>query len=290
MTAVGKILVFLNLVFSLVVGAFVIMIYLARVHWVESYKALEKQNEVLVANAKTYQNEATTAQQEAANRVAKEQAERQKVERDLDAERAANSDLREQLSKLKQNSTQQTALATASVTEVQKRQDDVSQLRETLNKEQEQNNKLVKENAEFRNQATVATIERRAVQEQNNRLEAQLQQMAKDMARMRANGGSTAVARTNGNKNPPSESVEGLVKTTDPGGLMTISIGSDSGLSKGHTLELFRLNPAAPTQSKYLGTVRILEAGPKESVVQPVGRLASPPRAGDQVASRILGG
>jgi len=106
---------------------------------------------------------------------------------------------------------------------------------------------------------------------------------------MRASGGSTAVARSNG-KNPPPESVEGLVKTTDPGGLMTISVGSDSGLTKGHTLELFRLNPAAPTQSKYLGTVRILEAGPKESVVQPVGRLASPPRAGDQVASRILGG
>ncbi len=40
MTAVGKILVFLNLVFSLVVGAFVIMIYLARTHWVDEYKKL----------------------------------------------------------------------------------------------------------------------------------------------------------------------------------------------------------------------------------------------------------
>jgi hypothetical protein len=289
MTAVGKILVFLNLVFSLVVGAFVIMIYLARVHWVEADKAKDNQIAVLAANAQAYQNDATTAKQEAAARVDTEKAERKKVEGDLLAEQRANGELRVQLSKLKQNNTQQTSQATASVTEVEKRQKDVEQLRETLNKEQELNNKLVKESAEFRNQATVATIERRAVQDQNNRLEGQLQQMAKDMARMRANGGSTAVARSDG-KNPPAESVEGLVKTTDPGGLMTISVGSDSGLSKGHTLYLFRLNSAAPTQSKYLGTVRILEAGPKESVVQPVGRLAAPPRAGDQVASRILGG
>ncbi|HEY7426171.1 MAG TPA: TolC family protein [Gemmataceae bacterium] len=96
-------------------------------------------------------------------------------------------------------------------------------------------------------------------------------------------------SRPNEGKNPPPQAIEGTVKAVDPGGLMTISIGSDSGLTKGHTLELFRLNPAAPTQSRYLGTVRILEVGPKESVVQPVGRLAAPPRVGDQATSHILG-
>jgi hypothetical protein len=289
MTAVGKILVFLNLVFSLVVGAFVIMIYLARVHWVEADKAKTSQLEVLAANTKAYQMEAVKAKQDYDVLATKMKTELQNSQRDLQAAVAASDDLRDQLSKLKQNNTQQTALATASGSEVVKRQEDVTQLRETLRKEQEQNNALVKQNAEFRDKATVATIERKSVQDQNNRLVAQLQQMAKDMARMRASGGSLAQAHT-GSKNPPPESVEGLVKATDPGGLMTISIGSDSGLTKGHTLELFRLNPAAPTQSRYLGTVRVMEAGAKEAVVQPVGRLAAPPRAGDQVASRILGG
>src|SRR5262249_27282717 len=128
MTAVGKILVFLNLVFSLVVGGFVVFAYVARVHWVESYKALEKQNEVLAANAKTYQNEATTSKQEAARLVAKEQADRQKVEQDLDVERRANDDLRDQLSKLQKSSTQEDALGKASVTEVSRRQEEVGQL------------------------------------------------------------------------------------------------------------------------------------------------------------------
>lgn len=290
MTAVGKILVFLNLVFSLVVGAFVIMIYLARVHWVEANKALENQNQVLSANAKTYQGEAVKATQDADARVGKAQAELKNVQGDLQAALAANTDMREQLAKLQQKSTKENALASASVTEVEKRQQDVSKLRDTLRKEQELNNTLVKQNAEFRDSATVAAIEKRAVQDQNGRLEAQLQQMARDMARMRASGGSTTVARSGSSKNPPSESVEGLVRRADSSsGLMTLTIGSDAGLTKGHTLELFRLNPSAPTRSKYLGTVRILEAGPNEAVAQPIGRLAAPPQPGDRVASRILG-
>lgn len=290
MTAVGKILVFLNLVFSLVVGGFVIFTYVARVHWVESDKAKDNQIAILNANTKTYQAEAQKAQQDAAAQVGKVQAELKNVQGDLQASLAANGDLRDQVAKLQQKSTKENSLASVSVTEVERRQQDVAKLRDTLRKEQELNNTLVKQAAESRNDAVVAGIERRAVQDQNNRLEAQLQGMAKDMARMRANGGSTATARSGSTKNPPSESVEGLVRRTDPSsGLMTLTIGSDSGLTKGNTLELFRLNPAAPTQSKYLGTVRILEAGPKEAVAQPVGRLKAPPQAGDRVASRILG-
>jgi hypothetical protein len=90
-------------------------------------------------------------------------------------------------------------------------------------------------------------------------------------------------------KNPPAENVEGVVNSIDDSGLLTISIGSDAGLAKGHTLELFRISSSAPSKSKYLGTIRILEAKAKESVAQPIGRLASPAQAGDRVASRILG-
>jgi hypothetical protein len=60
-------------------------------------------------------------------------------------------------------------------------------------------------------------------------------------------------------------------------------------LAKGHTLELFRLS-SVPSQSKYLGRVRILEVTPHEAVAQPLGRLTDRPQAGDHVASRILGG
>lgn len=292
MTAVGKILVFLNLVFSLVVGAFVVMIYLARTHWVDEYKKLERRNEVLAADARTYQSEMQKAQTDAADQIAKKDAELKNAQQDLDAANRVIVQQRADLSNSKSNNERTTNLSSAQNSEVNKRQEDVTQLRTALQKERDANNTLVKQNVELRDQATVAQIERRTVQEQNGRMEKQLQQMAKDMARMRANGGSTTMARAGG-KNPPPENVEGLVKNTDSRDgvvLMTLTIGSDAGLTKGHTLELFRLNPATPAQSKYLGTVRILEAEAHQAVAQPIGRLSSPPQRGDRVASRILGG
>lgn len=289
MTAVGKILVFLNLVFSLVVGGLVVFAYVALTHRGAEIKKL--QNQVTVANtsAQTYQAEAIKAKEEAAADVAKIRAELQSAQQGLKTADTTIAQLRRDLTSLQAKSNQQNALATKYTTEVDKRQDDVSQLHEELRKEKQINTALVRKNADLTDQATVAQIERRAVQDQNNRLEKQLQQMAKDNARMRANGTSATLARAGG-KNPPPENVEGLVKVTDPSSnLMTITIGSDAGLAKGHTLELFRLNPDSPTQSKYLGTVRILEADAKQAVVQPVGRLSDKPQAGDRVASRILG-
>jgi myosin heavy subunit len=289
MTAVGKILVFLNLVFSLVVGGFVAFAYVARTHWVAEYKKLEAANQVLAADARTFQNELDKARQDAAAQIVRKDAELKNSQQDLDAANRVVTQLREDLTRANSKSRQFENQTTIYTGEVNKRQDDVSQLRDTLRRERDTNNTLARQNAELRDQATVAQIERRSVQDQNNRLEKQVQQMAKDMARMRANGGASTMARAGG-KNPPPESVEGLVKNTDSSGLMTLTIGSDAGLTKGHTLELFRLNPSVPSQSKYLGTVRILEAEAHQSVAQPVGRLSSPPQRGDRVASRILGG
>jgi hypothetical protein len=88
-------------------------------------------------------------------------------------------------------------------------------------------------------------------------------------------------------KNPPPENVEGVVKSVDPsGGLVTITIGSAAGLRKGHTLEVFHLDKD-PKQSKYLGTLRIVEVTATQAVGQPVGRTAAPLQTGDRVRSKI---
>src|SRR5579875_199982 len=290
MTAVGKILVFLNLVFSLVVGGFVAFAYAARTHWVEEYKKLQAQNTVLAADARTLQSEMEKAKQDAAAQIAKKEAELKNSQQDLDAANRVIAQLRQELSNAKTKSLQESNLSSAYTAEVDKRQQDVAQLREALRKRDQEINAMAKQNAELRDQATVAQIGERTALERASRVEKQLQQMAKDMARMRANGASLT-ARAGG-RNPPPENVEGLVKDTDTRGgtvLMTLSIGSDAGLAKGHTLELFRLNPAVPSQSKYLGTVRIVEAEAHQSVAQPVGRLSTLPQRGDRVASRIGG-
>ncbi len=289
MTAVGKILVFLNLVFSLVVGGLVVFAYIARTQWADAYKKLEAQNQVLNASATTYKSLIDKAREDANAEIAKANAEKNSAQKDLMTANQTIAQLRDENIKLRGQVGKDTTLATKYTVEVEKRQDDVAKLRSTLDLTQKKVIDVEKRNAELVHEATVAQIERRATQDLANRAEKELQRLQKELVRMRANGGGTATARVGG-KNPPPEPVEGLVKNTDPSGLMTLTIGSDAGLTKGHTLELFRLNTAMPSQSKYLGTVRIVESTPHESVAQPVSRLSGAPQAGDRVANEIQNG
>jgi RNA polymerase sigma factor (sigma-70 family) len=102
-------------------------------------------------------------------------------------------------------------------------------------------------------------------------------------------GGEEPGAETRQEGNEP-ERVEGLVKKVDTTGrLVTLTIGSDAGLSRGHTLEVFRIS-TIPAQSKYLGRLRVIEVSAREAVAEPVDRLTVPVRVGDRVADRIEGG
>ena len=57
MTAVGKILVFFNLIFSLIVGAFVVTVYISQTHWAAEYNNLKQRYEVADASNLAYQQE-----------------------------------------------------------------------------------------------------------------------------------------------------------------------------------------------------------------------------------------
>jgi hypothetical protein len=88
-------------------------------------------------------------------------------------------------------------------------------------------------------------------------------------------------------RNPPPAEVKGSVKAVDSAsGLLTVTIGSDAGLAKGHTLEIYRLG-TVKTGPKYVGTIRILDVRPNEAVAKPVGRLHDAIQTGDSVASKI---
>ncbi len=84
---------------------------------------------------------------------------------------------------------------------------------------------------------------------------------------------------------PIREDLEGEVRDVTKEGFISISLGSDQGLLKGHTLEVFRLDP----KPQYLGTIVIIDAGPKEAigkVQNPLPGRAIQPK--DKVATRIV--
>jgi hypothetical protein len=285
MTVVGKILVFVNLLFTLIVGSLVTMVYVTRTHWVESFNAANSQLQIAAASEQTYKKEVEKAQAERDAKIAEKDAELKKAVADIQTLRDANRALADDSAAQKLKLSGHATTAEVAQKEVERRQEAADTLRSNLKEERAANAKLVLEKQQLLERAVAADLQLRSAQERNKGLEQQLQEMTKELVRARAGG---AVARTSG-KNPPPEDVQGLVKTADPAsGLVTITIGSDAGLSKGQTLEVFRLSNV-PSQSKYLGTIRILEVTPTQAVGQPTGRMASPPQPGDRVASQILG-
>ncbi|MGL4554738.1 MAG: hypothetical protein ACRC33_26525, partial [Gemmataceae bacterium] len=67
--------------------------------------------------------------------------------------------------------------------------------------------------------------------------------------------------------------------------LVTISVGSDAGLQRGHELQVFRLG----TNPKYVGRIRIVEVTPNSAVGQADGKTNGPMQVNDRVANKILG-
>src|SRR5262249_2320201 len=88
-----------------------------------------------------------------------------------------------------------------------------------------------------------------------------------------------------GDKNPP-KTVKGGVRDVGDDGLGRIRVGGKDGMVKGHTLEVYRLNPSPA----YLGTIRVVEVNADESVGRPINRSRENPiQTDDLVADRLLG-
>jgi hypothetical protein len=315
MTAVGKILVFFNLIFSLIVGAFVVTVYISQTHWVAEYNDLKKRYEVADASNAAYQQELKKASDYA--KVFNDQVLRDgdlekaaglkdsddqptKLKKIKDVIKAAINDAgvqkgladkaREDLSAAQQKLTATDAVVAAKDAEVAKRQEESKQSRELLAQETDKNLKAVAELSKARDEAVAEGILARSAQARMKQLEEENDRLAKDNQKLVANGGAILTASHKEGPNPPPENVNGRIREVGSNGLVLISLGSDAGLAKGNTLRVYRLNTQAPEQSKYLGMVKITEVTATGAVAQPVGRLSGPLQVGDQVSSYILGG
>jgi len=84
-------------------------------------------------------------------------------------------------------------------------------------------------------------------------------------------------------KTPPR--VEGVVRAALDHGLVEISIGSDMGIRKGHTLEVYRVGGG---QSTYVGRIEVVQVSPDKSVCKMDPKFQnSNVMVGDRVASKI---
>jgi hypothetical protein len=97
-------------------------------------------------------------------------------------------------------------------------------------------------------------------------------------------GTGGASKESSAEKSTAPSNIEGAIKATDPqNGLVMLSIGSDAGLGKGQTLDVYRLKP----QPKYLGVIQVLDVRLTEAVARPISKPPAPIEVGDQVTSTI---
>lgn len=315
MTAVGKLLVFLNLVFSLVVGTFAVFDYTARTHWADAYKKVEASNAVLQGTVAAYKTEAERLSKEKADlndtlvaaagkdlelkgdgAAVARLAARRLTENKTKLENLAGQllVLQKQLQDERTKATDSKTTSTVGIETTKRALQDVENLRDSLRSEQEKVTKSIVAMNDMRDKKVAAEIAMESFRDRNVVIEKQLRELNSEVARLRANalvssapGGSKGRPGSGslGGASPPPTNAEGLVARAE-GNLVKITIGSDSGLSKGNTLEVFRLGQTP----KYLGRIRIVEVTPNEAVGQAMGRLSAPILKGDRVASTIMGG
>jgi hypothetical protein len=289
MTILGKMMAIFVLVLSILQGALTVMLFVSRAHWVRQ-NALQT-NQVTIANTSVVQFQADLeqARAEAKNERAALEAQVKKLEQDLKTETGNKTGLQRQLADQTIKTQEQTAIAAAAQADAKTRQADNERMLTAIKERDKANADLVADNKKEREDRVNAEIQMRTALLNSQKMEERLRDAMRDLAKRSQPAATTTTVAKSSTPNPPQENMEGLVSEVDSSGLMKITIGSDAGLREGNTLDLYRI-AAVPSQSQYLGMVRIRKLTANEAVAEPVGRLAAKPQRGDQVSSRILGG
>src|SRR5665213_2947976 len=245
MTAVGKILVFFNLIFSLIVGSFVITVYISQTHWAAENNDLKKRYEVADASNAAYQQELRKAsdyakvfndqvlgdgevKKEVGYTDADDQAAKLKkikafikaTRDDAVVQKGLADKARQDWSDAMQKLAASDAVATAKDAEVAKRQEESKTTRELLAQETDKNLKAVAELGKARNEAVAEGILARSAQARMKQLEEENDHLAKDNQKLMTNGGTVLTPSRKEGPNPPPENVHGRISQVGSNGLV----------------------------------------------------------------------
>jgi signal transduction histidine kinase len=309
----GKILVIINLVFSLVTGALLIVVFATRTNWKTDPKY---GNDALAAQAKAAVQAANAWQTEREQAIETSNTQRRDIvvglakdlnvpinqDQDLDKLRAdlvaGAKDLEKKHEKAladekaktaKAELEQKVALANLeSIRSVNSRLgDEIKGLQADVDRRNKRISELLDESKLNHDKFVDADIRAKSLADRNKQLMDQLELVSKEVERLKAAGAGGGVRNGEIVSNPPPEDVHGRIKATDAQtGYVTLDIGSDSGLNKDNTLEVYRLKP----EPKYLGTIRIVAVNAHEAVGRPItAQRKGLIQVGDEVAANING-
>jgi Skp family chaperone for outer membrane proteins len=288
MTTLGKILIFLNLVFSLLAGILIIQVYATRTSWKSAYDKLDAFYKVSEAANKALRSDMDDIKKKKDDEIKVVEKTRDALEADKKRLEGQILAVQNELQTEKAKFLDQNKNATVSNEELQRRQQETAALMDRLNKGAAALAEEQKKGKQLQDEKMQAVINFNSEHERNVRLLETFKQVSQKAELLEKKLASLGVSARDQliTRNPPPDDVEGVITDTDAKtGLVTISIGSDSGVNVGNTLEVFRIKP----EPKYLGTIKILDA----QAHQAVGKLTAAPRygqleKGDIVATKIM--
>ncbi len=288
MNTIGKILVILNFLFAVVVGLLIVLNAATRNKMKQKYDEMERDAKIIADGHKT-----------TGGIIGKVAGDNVKVEKDLENARQELSDKQElhKIEKMAWDQKEQQYIE--SLRQKDTTLEATKQAKERLTKEIDFLNGVIKEreNAivlleadvkKFRIIAQNQEANYKTAQIRNENLLQQLRDLSGKLARLEAGVTTdTAVIRNPNAPNPPSVIVNGKIEIVSGSDLVQINQGTDHGLEKDHTLDVYRLTPEA----KYLGMVRIIDANTRAAVARVVATgnvaLRSQLKVGDLVTSKL---
>lgn len=288
MNIVGKILVILNLLFALATGGFLVVDYATRKNWKDYAEAMKRHAEVADASAKSHSVQSKSQERDIKKINAELETEREKINEVVARFKAEVDQERLKAEEERMKVKEADLTAQQALTEAARIREENKKLLVVVQDREKKILDMQKDNTELRNVAKAEERLRQATQDRNEQLLEKIQELTR--AKLETEKASEVIGLTDANRpNPPSVNVKGVIEKVDSkdASLVEISVGSDHGIKKYHTLEVFRLNP----RPEYLGTIRVVDVHNHKAVARlmrtPYLAARGPLRAGDQVSSKL---
>jgi len=275
MNTVGKTLVILNFLFAVIVGGFLVVDFATRSDWKAAYKSLNDQVTVLKADRDT----AVDSMNPLINKNKELETKLENLKKDMDDQavkaKADQLKFEGQLLDTKIELDDARLSLTKARTDVERLKVAEADLRGIVKEREAKILDLQDKNAKLGVAAIASEQKAVTAAERNQELLKQVQDLTAQMNQIKLAGATGQVpgitVKTGTTLNPPPTLVKGKIERVDPADktLVEISLGTDQGVNKNNTLEVFRTSP----EPKYLGVVRIVDANFNKSV----GRLIVAP-------------
>jgi hypothetical protein len=289
MNTIGKILVILNFVFAVMVGVLMVFTFAMRTKWQDVYKAQVDENKVMkISRDETQKANAKVLTDYNTKQYENDQLRQQLKEKDDDRralEAAHKIEKEEDLLKI----AAATMTVKATLGNNLRLVKEIEELTKSIKDREVLVVKLEADAKMYRISAVSNETLARTMQTRNEQLLEEVTNLNRKLASLQAGvNPDVAVIRNPNAPNPPGVKVKGQIVRVDAteNTLIEISLGTDQGVNKNNTLDVYRINPEA----KYLGMIRIVEAYHNSSVARlvPTSNGAREKlRQGDQVASSL---